>query len=66
MNLLLNGASLPVGQLGPDFLLLRDSVEHPPAKATLVVRVEKTERRWAVRLPEGISATSRRVLIAKA
>jgi hypothetical protein len=64
MELWLNGTSLPVGQLGPDFLLLKDAIERPPGKATLVVRVDEGERRWQVALPEGISATSRRVTIA--
>ena len=66
MRLLLGNLSLPVGQLGPDFLLLKTPLEHPPAQATLVVRVDENERRWQVDLPDGISAATRRVAIAKA
>ena len=65
MQLLLDGVSLPVGQLGPDFLLLKEPFLHSPTEGTLVVCVDDTERRWQVCLPEGISADSRRVVIAK-
>ena len=55
---------LPVGQLGSGFLLLDTSIDHPPADASIVLRVDKNERRWSVRLPEGISAGSERARIA--
>ena len=66
MRLLVNGTSLAVAQLGPDFLLLKSSIDHPPSDATVVLCMDETERRWQVRLPEGIAAESRRVVIAKA
>ncbi len=66
MELLLDEVSLPVGQLGPDFLLLKEAVPHPPADGILVLRVAESERRWAIRLPEGMSAGSRRVVISRA
>jgi hypothetical protein len=65
MCLLVNGTSLPVGQLGPDFLLLKTPFDHPPADATIVLCVDGNEREWEINLPEGISAGSRRVVIAK-
>ncbi len=64
MRLLINGTSFPVGQLGPDFLLLKTPLDHPPADATIVLCVDENERQWDVRLPEGMSAGSRRVVIA--
>jgi hypothetical protein len=64
MRLLINGTSLPVGQLGPDFLLLKTPLDHPPTDATIVLCVDGNERRWNVHIPEGISAGSRRVVIA--
>jgi len=66
MHLLLDGMSLPIGQLGPDFLLLKTPLDHPPAEGTLVVSVDENEHRWPVRLPDGISLGDRRVVIAKA
>lgn len=58
MQLLVNGATLSIGQMGPDFLLLDAPFDHPPAEATIVLRIDDHERRWQVRLPEGLSARS--------
>jgi hypothetical protein len=64
MHLLVNGLSLSVTQMGPDFVRLESPVNHPPAAASLVLQVDQTERRWNVRLPSGISANKKRVEIA--
>jgi hypothetical protein len=64
MRLLVNGCSISVAQMGPDFLLLEAPVKHPPGEATMVLQVDQSERRWNVRLPNGISAESKRVEIA--
>ena len=61
MHLLLGGISIPVAQLGPDFLLLDAAGDHPPGEGCLVLRVDQVERSWSVRLPNGISAGSKRV-----
>ncbi len=66
MQLLINGATLPIAQHGPDFLILRQTAAHPPTDATIVMRVDAGERRWQVRLPKGLSADSERVVIAQA
>ncbi|CAN5518651.1 hypothetical protein BH18VER2_BH18VER2_16030 [soil metagenome] len=66
MHLLVNGAALPIAQMGPDFLLLDKRIDHPPGEATIVFSVEgHSERRWLVRLPEGMSSASERVSIAR-
>jgi len=64
MKLLVNGSSLPVAQMGPDFLLLTEGIDHPPANASVVMQVDENERRWDVRLPNGISLGSKRVVIS--
>ena len=64
MKLLLNADSIPVAQMGPDFLLLDSATDHPPGEASLVLQVDQSERRWKVNLPHGISAHSQRVTIA--
>jgi hypothetical protein len=64
MCLLVNGTSLPVAQLGPDFLLLDAAIDHPPADASILLGVDESERQWRVHLPEGISASSKRVVIS--
>jgi len=63
ISLILNGSSIPVAQLGPGFLLLDAPSEHPPGEASIVLRVDHSERSWTVRLPNGISADSKRVTI---
>jgi hypothetical protein len=64
MLLIVNGASISVTHMGPDFLFIEPAVTHPPGDATLVLQVDQSERRWAVHLPDGISAASKRVAIA--
>ncbi len=66
LQLVLDGETLPVGQVGPDFLLLKTPLEHPPAEGTVIVSVDNNEHRWPVRLPVGSSTTHRRVEIEKA
>ena len=63
ISLVLDGRSIPVAQLGPGFLLLDAPSDHPPSQASIVLRVDQSERRWTVRLPEGICSASKRVAI---
>lgn len=65
IQLLIDGRSIPVAQLGPDFLLLDSAFNHPPDNARLVLQVDQNERNWAVRLPNGISAASNRVALSR-
>ena len=65
MRLLINGSSLPIAQMGPDFLLLDKSIDHLPAEAIIVFSVDGSERRWPVRLPDGLAVGRERVAIAK-
>lgn len=64
MKLLINGSSILVTQMGPDFLLVTAAIDHPPTTATLVLQVDESERKWNVRLPQGISSDSKRVTIS--
>jgi hypothetical protein len=64
IDLLINGKSLPVAQLGPDFLMLEAVADHPPCDAVVKLRVDNVEQQWSVCLPKGISPTSRRVTLA--
>jgi hypothetical protein len=64
IRLLVNGLSFTVAQIGPDFIFLNVPVNHPPADASLIMRIDEDEERWNVRLPDGISAGQKRVEIA--
>ena len=65
MRLLLNGFSLRIGQLGPDFLILREFREHPACEAEISLTVDGQEERWPVYLPEGPRPSDQRTPIAK-
>ncbi len=64
IQLLLDGGSVPVAQMGPDFLFINAPFDYPPGEASLLLKVDQSERRWNIRLPYGMSAGSSRVTIA--
>ena len=66
MHLVLDGKTLSIGQLGPDFLILDTAIEHPPAKAMLFFSIDGKARQREIDLPDGISMKSRRFAIATA
>jgi hypothetical protein len=66
MRLLVGERSVPVVQLGPDFLLVGEPVDLPPGEASMVMQVDGSESRWRVFLPDGISAATNRVAIMAA
>ena len=63
MQLLVDAISIPIAQMGPDFVLLREPISLRPGQATLVLRVDHREKRWRIWLPIGV-AGSKRVAIA--
>jgi len=66
MRLIVNGASLPIAQMGADFLIIDSPIDHPPGEATIILEVDDSKRQWEVRLPNGISKDSKRVALALA
>ena len=64
IRLILNGAEIPVAQMGPDYIFIDSPEDHQPGEAILVMNVDQSESRWNVWLPNGISAKSERVSIA--
>lgn len=65
MHLTIAGERLSVRQMGPDFLIIDATAAHAPTVAQLYLSVDGNEREWDIHLPEGISAGSTRVVIAK-
>jgi len=63
MELRVNGSVLNISHLGPDYLILTQPVDHPPALAEIVMSIDGKQSRWAVRLPAGVSARSVRTRI---
>jgi len=64
MRLIVNGSSISITQMGPDFLFVESTSDHPPGDATIVLQVDDSERQWRVRLPDGISKDCKRVAVA--
>jgi hypothetical protein len=63
MHLEVGGVSLPIAQLGPDFLIMEQAAEYSATHAEIVLQVDSTERRWKISLPEGLAAAGQRTLI---
>jgi hypothetical protein len=64
MELRLQDRVLSIAQLGPDFLILEEPVEHPPAEAEIRVSIDGHERRWMVYLPDGLAVGAKETRIA--
>jgi len=56
--LVLDGQRLDVGQCVGNRCFLRQSIDHPPCDAELVIVVDGAERRTQVFLDQGLSRTS--------
>lgn len=57
LRLVIGERVLPLAQVGPDRIVLRESADCPPTAAEIVMHVDGRERRWPVYLPDGISPT---------
>ena len=64
MVLFVNGTSIGITHMARDFVLVESPIDHPPGEASILLKVDDSESRWNVRLPDGISASSKRVAIA--
>jgi len=64
MHLSVNGHIVSIGHLGPDYLILDDPIDHPPADAQVFLAIDGEERRWQVRLVDGLSASQARARIS--
>lgn len=64
MRLFINGASLGITHMGPDFVLVESPIDFAPGAASILLKVDDSESRWDVRLPNGVSKDSNRVALA--
>ena len=56
MQLSLNDHVFSIAQLGPDFIILRNRIDHPAGTGEIALWIDDYERRWSVNLPDGIRA----------
>lgn len=57
----IGGARHALSQLGPEFLILCEAVESPPAQAEIVLFHDGQESRLAVALPNGIASSRTKI-----
>jgi hypothetical protein len=60
ISLEIRSEKLAVAQVGPEFLVLRSSVDFPPTRAALIVTVDGEPVRQEIDLPQGIKGGQRR------
>lgn len=63
MHLRIAGRTVRIGQLGPEFIILRDAPDLPPSEGEITVSIDGRIRQWSVQLPDGISASKVRTRI---
>ena len=58
--------AVPVSHMGPDFLILKETLSSSATEGTVVLTIDDQVQRIPVLLPQGIRADTRRIAIAKA
>jgi hypothetical protein len=66
MYLSVNGHVSRIGQLAPNFVILDETIAHPPCEASIRMSVDGHEQVWPVFLESGITAGEPRTAISKA
>jgi len=64
MHLSVNGHTLTIGHLGPDYVVLDTSIDYPPSDAEISLSVDGRKSQWKVRLLDGLSASQARSRIS--
>ena len=65
MALRVNGFSLPIRELGPDFLVLAELIDHPPTEAELYLSIDGHERLRTIWLSQGLKADECQIDISR-
>lgn len=65
MALRLGGQTVPVAQMGPDFLILQEPFSSPARSGIVTLTVDGISEEIPVHLPAGISPESNRVAITE-
>jgi hypothetical protein len=56
MSLAVNGHDFSIAAIGPDIVVLRDAIDHPPAEAEITMSIDGHRQQWRVELIDGIVA----------
>jgi hypothetical protein len=63
MELRVNGCVFPIGQLGPNFIILDNPSAHAPTEGEIHMWIDDEFSQWRVRLPDGIDPKQTRTNI---
>ncbi len=64
MRLIINGTGIGITHMGRDFILVETPAEHAPCEAFIQLTVDESQSQWKVKLPHGMSSSSKRVALA--
>ena len=59
LELLVDGRSIQLSQIAPEFVIFSQPTELPPCTGVVLMHVDEAERRWKVELPIGATPASR-------
>ena len=65
MHLVVDGRRLRIGQMGPNYLIMDDTLDHPPGEAEIIFSVDGRVEQWTVRLPNGLRSDQNHVLVSR-
>jgi hypothetical protein len=65
MQLCVNGTIHPIAQMGLNFVVLQNPIDHPPVDAEIAMSIDGHEERWRVHLADGIKTGQRKTIISK-
>ena len=58
LQLVAQGNSYPLAQIGPDFVIFKTPVNLAPCEATIIMHVDGEKRRWSAALVDGVNRVS--------
>ncbi len=65
MHLSIDGRTIGIRQMGPDFVILQDSLEVPPTQGEISMSIDGRVKQWTVTLPDGICSNRIRTRVAR-
>jgi len=63
IRLTVDGRDFNVSHLGPEFVMLRNAIDLPPAEGEIEMSIDGKIERWRVALPDGIAPEVRKTRI---
>ena len=65
MHLTVAGRTIQIRQIGPDFIMVDNSVELLPSQGEITMSIDGRVKQWQVALPDGISSDRIRTKVGR-